>query len=232
VSNPKYIGKFVTSETDLATRLSKVKAFIFDWDGVFNNGFKTGQAGSGFSEIDSMGTNLLRFSHFLKTKHLPFTAIISGEKNESAQFFATREHFNLSFYKIAHKIDALNYICDHKGIKPEEVVYFFDDVLDLSIANVCGLRIMIAKQATTLFTEYCIKNNLVDYISANHGGEHGVRESCEMLMTVNGNFNDVLKMRTELSEVYKDYIRQRNNFDTVIYTKDGAGRIILDQNSL
>jgi 3-deoxy-D-manno-octulosonate 8-phosphate phosphatase (KDO 8-P phosphatase) len=225
----KFIGKFVSSVSDIETRLSKAKAFIFDWDGVFNNGFKTGQAGSGFSEVDSMGTNLLRFSYFLKTKHLPLSAIISGEKNESAQFFANREHFNLSFYKIAHKIDALNYICDHKGIKPEEVVYFFDDVLDLSIAKVCGLRIMIGKEATTLFTEYCINNNLVDYISSNDGGDHGVRESCEMLMTVNGTFSEVLKQRTEHTEVYKDYIRQRNNVDTLIYTKDGAGRIIPDQ---
>lgn len=228
----KFIGNFVVSEADVANRLNKAKAFIFDWDGVFNNGFKTGQAGSGFSEVDSMGTNLLRFSHFLKTKHLPLTAIISGEKNESAQFFASREHFNLSFYKIAHKIDALNYICDHKGIKPEEVVYFFDDVLDLSIAKVCGLRILISKQSTSLFTEYCKKNNLVDYNTANSGGDHGVRESCEMLMAVNGTFDEVIKQRTELSELYKDYIRQRNNVDTQIYTKDSVGRIIPDQNSL
>lgn len=64
MGNPKFIGQFVTSEADIAKRLSKAKAFIFDWDGVFNNGFKQGQAGSGFSEVDSMGTNLLRFLIF------------------------------------------------------------------------------------------------------------------------------------------------------------------------
>lgn len=224
----KYIGKFVTSESDVQTRLSKAKAFIFDWDGVFNNGFKLGQQGSGFSEVDSMGTNLLRFSYFLKTKHLPVTAIISGEKNESAQFFASRECFDLSFYKIAHKIDALHFVCDRKGVKPEDVVYFFDDVLDLSIAKVCGLRIMISKQATALFTEYCINNNLVDYISSNHGGEHGVRESCEMLMSLNGNFDEVLKLRTDSADIYKEYISLRNNVPTRIFTKDKAGRIVPD----
>jgi 3-deoxy-D-manno-octulosonate 8-phosphate phosphatase (KDO 8-P phosphatase) len=232
MSDLKYIGKFVVSEADVQVRLSKAKAFIFDWDGVFNDGFKLGQAGSGFSEVDSMGTNLLRFSYFLKTKHLPLTAIISGEKNESAQFFAARECFDLSFYKVAHKIDALNYVCDHKGIKPEEVVYFFDDVLDLSIAKVCGLRIMISKKATTLFIDYCIKNNLVDYITANNGGDHGIRESCEMLMSINGNFEDVLKLRTESAEIYKEYITFRNHVQTRIFTKDNTGRIIPDQNSL
>jgi 3-deoxy-D-manno-octulosonate 8-phosphate phosphatase (KDO 8-P phosphatase) len=229
VNNPKYIGRFVAGEADVEKRLSKAKAFIFDWDGVFNNGFKLGQAGSGFSEVDSMGTNLLRFSYFLKTKHLPVTAIISGEKNESAQFFAAREHYDMAFYKIAHKIDALSYLCDHKNIKPEEVVYFFDDVLDLSIARICGLRIMISKKATKLFIDDCIQNGFIDYISANDGGDHGVRESCEMLMSINSTFSEVLKQRTDLSDTYKEYLTYRNNITTRIFTKDKTGRIIPDQ---
>jgi len=229
MENPKhFIGRFVDSELEVADRLKKAKAFIFDWDGVFNNGFKQGQVGSGFSEVDSMGTNLLRFSHFLNTKQLPVTGIISGEKNEGAQFFANREHFDISFYKIAHKIDALNYICKEKNIEPEEVVYFFDDVLDLSIAKVCGLRIMIGKNATTLFTNYCINNNLVDYISHNDGNNYGIRESCEMLMTLNGNFDEVLNLRTDLSVSYKEYLELRNNCQTTVFTKDKNGKIIKD----
>lgn len=223
-----FIGHFVDSELEVADRLKNAKAFIFDWDGVFNNGFKQGQAGSGFNEVDSMGTNLLRFSHFLKNKQLPLTAIISGEKNESAQFFANREHFDFAFYKIAHKIDALNFICKEKNIDPKEVVYFFDDVLDLSIAKICGLRIMIGKKATTLFTNYCIKNNLVDYVTANDGMNHGVREACEMLMTLNGNFDEALSIRTDYLEPYVTYINKRNALETLVYTKDKSGAIIKD----
>jgi len=220
-----FIGKFITSEKEIASRLNNTKAIIFDWDGVFNNGFKQGQAGSGFSEVDSMGANLLRFSCFLKTKQLPLTAIISGEKNESAQFFANREHFDFSFYKIANKIEALNYICEQKKIKPEEVVYFFDDVLDLSIAKVCGVRILIAKQATALFTNYCINTNLVDYITANDGANCGVREACETLMTIGGNFSDVLTQRTNYSENYKQYIELRDTLSTLVFTKNQEGEI-------
>lgn len=226
--NSHFIGQFVTSEADFTIRLSKAKAFIFDWDGVFNNGFKQGQNGSGFSEIDSMGTNLLRFSHYNKTKQLPLTAIISGEKNESAQFFASREHFDFAFYKIAHKTDALDYICQQKNISPNEVVYFFDDVLDLSISKVCGLRILIAKQATSIFTNYCIANNLVDYITANDGGNHGIREACEMIMSLNTNFDDVLNQRTNYSDNYKHYIELRNEVPTLVFTKNKEGKIIKD----
>ena len=58
-------GEFVASPRDLQHRLQNIRAFIFDWDGVFNNGAKTGAGGSGFDEADAMGTNLLRFGFWL-----------------------------------------------------------------------------------------------------------------------------------------------------------------------
>jgi 3-deoxy-D-manno-octulosonate 8-phosphate phosphatase (KDO 8-P phosphatase) len=222
----KFIGQFTESELQVAEKLKSVKAFIFDWDGVFNNGFKQGQNGSGFSEVDSMGTNLLRFSHYLSNHTTPVCAIISGENNEAAQFFAKREHFDFAFHKIAHKIDALQFICREKNIKPEQVCYFFDDVLDLSIAKVCGLRIIIRKNATELFNRFCVENNLVDYITHNDGLNHGVREACEMLMTINGNFHKVLHLRTEFDESYKTYLKARNLPETLYYTRDQDGKFI------
>ena len=58
-------GKFLISEALLISNLSRIKAFIFDWDGVFTNGEKDHELQSRFNEVDSMGTNLLRFSFFL-----------------------------------------------------------------------------------------------------------------------------------------------------------------------
>lgn len=221
-----FIGQFTDSELQVAEKLKSIKAFVFDWDGVFNNGFKQGQNGSSFSEVDSMGTNLLRFSHFLKHQQTPLCTIISGENNEAAQFFAKREHFDFAFYKIAHKIDALNFICKEKNISPSEVCYFFDDVLDLSIAKVCGLRIIIRKSATELFNRYCIENNLVDYITLNDGFNHGVREACEMLMTLNGNFNTVLDYRTQFNEFYQVYLANRNKAENLVYTRQSDGNFL------
>jgi len=81
-------GQFLTPVTDLANRIQQVKAFVFDWDGVFNNGSKLGAQGSSFSEIDSMGTNLMRYAYFLQhNQQLPVMALISGERNEPALFF-------------------------------------------------------------------------------------------------------------------------------------------------
>ncbi len=46
-----FIGKFVDSELQVAAKLKNAKAFIFDWDGVFNNGFKQGQIVNGPGEM-------------------------------------------------------------------------------------------------------------------------------------------------------------------------------------
>ena len=35
-------GTFITPADHLKEKLSKIKAYIFDWDGVFNNGSKVG----------------------------------------------------------------------------------------------------------------------------------------------------------------------------------------------
>src|ERR1700739_1574427 len=138
-------AEFILPMNDFIQKLKEIKAFVFDWDGVFNTGEKNAGSSSSFNEIDSMGTNLLRFSYYLQNNKLPATAIISGEKNESAFYFSKREHFNSSYFKILNKILALEHFCEQNNIKPIEVCYFFDDVLDLPIAKVAGLRVFIPR---------------------------------------------------------------------------------------
>src|ERR1043165_362016 len=100
-------GKFLTDSKVFLQKLKKIKAFLYDWDGVFNNGHKTESGSSSFSEIDSMGTNLLRFSHFLKEDELPLTAIMTGEYNKATVAFSKREHFHALYTGIKNKKDAL-----------------------------------------------------------------------------------------------------------------------------
>lgn len=211
-------GSFVTPIATIAQKLEGIKAYLFDWDGVFNSGQKSTNGGSNFSEVDSMGTNLLRYSHFLKHGAMPITAVISGEKNEAAFYFCERECFTYSFFKIANKAEALKFICKTENIAPQNVAYFFDDVLDIPIAEQCGLRMMVNQKANPLFANYCIKNKLVDYLSAAPGGQFAVRECTELLIGLNGNYSDVMDNRKNYSVSYKTYITQRRAVSTEIYT--------------
>jgi 3-deoxy-D-manno-octulosonate 8-phosphate phosphatase (KDO 8-P phosphatase) len=216
-------GSFVTSPDALRKKLDGIKAFIYDWDGVFNNGQKVAGSGSPFSEVDSMGTNLLRYSYYLKTGQLPLSAVISGEKNDSAISFSERECFHYSFFKTPHKIEALEFICKKQGISPSEVAYVFDDVLDLSIAKVCGIRVLVRHTSNVLFEAYCRENNLADYITASDGSHYAVRETCELLIGLNGNFDETILNRSDYSKSYNAYLQLRRAVKTELYSvKDGT----------
>ncbi len=216
-------GVFCTPADELSAKLKNIKAFVFDWDGVFNNAAKNENKSSNFNEADSMGTNMLRFSYYLLNKELPYAALISGEKNELAFYFSKREHFDNCYYKIQHKAAALTDFCTLHQIEPKEVCYFFDDVLDLSIAAVCGIRILINRKANPLFKNYIIQNNLADYISFHEGGNYAVREACELLIGLNGNYNQCMDERKNFSGIYATYLGKRQAGETSFFMQaEGA----------
>ncbi|MBD78360.1 MAG: phosphatase [Crocinitomicaceae bacterium] len=220
-------GEFLSSPDSISNRLKDIKAILFDWDGVFNEGSKGGNSQSGFSEVDSMGTNMLRFSQWLlHDKKMPYCGILTGADNYAAYDFAKREHFRKVYFKVPNKIDALNHIEEVHKIKPEEVLYVYDDILDLSVAQKVGIRIFVRSHAKVLFSEFVRQNDLADYITAYSGGEHAVRETCELLMGLNGQYNRVIQERVDFSADYQEYLNERNKPATTFYTIGKTGVII------
>lgn len=210
--------KLLCTKAVLTKKLNAVKAFVFDWDGVFTNGEKDFELQSRFNEIDSMGTNLLRFAYYLKNSHHPLTAIISGENNKAAFTFTNRECFHANYFKIANKIDAARHFCRTHNCTLNQLAFVFDDVLDLSIAKECGLRIFIARHSAPHFANYVIKNKLADIIIYADAGSNPVRHICETLIDAYGLFNEVIKQRTSYSDKYKNYIELRRGIKPVYYT--------------
>lgn len=207
-------GTFRVSPFVFQQKLSNIKAFIFDWDGVFNTGTKGIGHTSGFSEPDAMGTNLLRFSHWLLTGVLPSTTIITGEANESAVALATREHFTSIYTKSKNKIESFNHLLNDRGLKGEEVAFVFDDVLDLGMAKLCGLKIQIHRHASPMLNEFIQRENLADYVTSCEGGSHAVREVCELIMALRENYDDTVTNRLEFSAQYQSYLAVRQQVQT------------------
>lgn len=211
-------GQFITPEAEVIEKLKQIKAFVFDWDGVFTDVYKDHLMQSRFSEADSMGVNLLRFSYYLNNNTIPITAIISGEKNNTAFTFVNRECLHVSYSKFANKLEASKHLCDTYNLQPNEICFMFDDVLDLSLAEVCGVRIFVQRKANPLLNEYVIKNSLADYITGASSGESAVREACELLIGLNGNYNEVVTERKNFSETYSNYLTLRKTIAPVFYT--------------
>ena len=211
-------GVYVTNPVSIKQKLRQVKAFVFDWDGVFNDGRKNIDGHSSFSEVDSMGTNLMRFSYFLQHKQLPLTAIITGENNQLAFSFAKRENFTAVYYKAANKEKAFLHFCTTNKISPADVMFVFDDALDLPIAKLAGVRFMVGRVANPLLTAFAIEKRLVDYITQYDGNNYAIREISEMVMAISNNFDLAVDHRMRFSELYQSYLNQRNNTTPNFYT--------------
>lgn len=208
-------GQFITPATEIAKKLKRIKAFIFDWDGVFNTGTKGESKSSNYSEVDAMGTNMLRLGYWLHNdKNLPVMSIITGESNKMAVYLAEREHFNHIYFSFINKGVAFQHLLDSYNLKAEEVAFCFDDVLDFPITQKCGLRFMISRKGSPMFNEYAIKNNHVDYITGQPGGNFAIREVVELILGLQGQYDKALDIRTEFGKDYEDYLKQRNEPDT------------------
>jgi len=206
-------GTFLTPPGEIASRLANIRVFIFDWDGVFNNGTKTGDTGSPFSEIDSMGINLLRFSFWLKTGQILHSYIITGMNNHAAMGFAKREHFNGIFMNQKNKMLALNAICESQKIRPDQAAFLFDDIIDLAVARECGLSFYVNRECNPLLSAYIMENRIASYITANSGNNNAIREICELLVGLNGNYNKSVDMRSRYSDEYHEYFETRNKIE-------------------
>lgn len=217
-----FSGTFIANAATLQSKLAKIKAYVFDWDGVFNNGLKDDSGSSPFTEVDAMGTNMLRFNHYLRTGELPHFVIISGENNKAAHNLARREHFHAVYSGIKYKPEALEHLCKSCSMKPDEVAFVFDDILDLSVAAMCGVRFFVRRAANPLFTDYVLRRGLADYITGCDGGSHAVREVADLMMGVNGRYDQTIEERMHYTDQYQRYLKLRNRADVRFFTSMNA----------
>lgn len=209
-------ANFLKQPDVLRRQLAHVKALLFDWDGVFNEGFKDGEGGSPFSEVDSMGLNMLRFGLWRTLGKLPPTAIITGQHNHLAQQFAEREHLDGVYMGFTHKPTAFEAFLERHGLKDRDVAFFFDDILDLPLARRCGFRILVGHRASPLMELYARDRNDADYVTATSGGAHGVREGCELVLALMGRWDEVVDNRLAWSDTYQRYLGERNAVNTEV----------------
>lgn len=190
-------------------KLAKIKAVLFDWDGVFHAGQKNENKSSTFSEADSMGVNMLRFGFWLQNREMPIVAIISGENNVTARYWAEREHLDATFSGVKNKVEILAFLKEHHDLNPDEIMFVYDDILDLSLAREVGFRVMINREANPLFKEYCREKGYYEFVTHCDGGNHGVREATELTLDAMGKFEETIEKRVAFSGEYSDYNTER-----------------------
>jgi len=213
-------GRFFIPAELLARSLEEVNVFLFDWDGVFNDGMKSGDFGSAFGEADSMGVNLLRLCHWLKHGKMPRTGIITGATNAAAEYFAKREGLEFCVRGFTDKGAAFSELCKQQQISASEVAFVYDDVLDLPIAQLASVRLRVRRDNGPLFSHYVEDHGLCDYLTAAPGGQNAVRECCELMMGLGYDFGHAVDVRREYGEQYQAYLTLRKAAETVVIAPD------------
>ncbi len=210
-------GEFVLPADRLAQRVLDIRALVFDWDGVFNDGSKGSGYTSTFSEADSMGTNLLRYGLQLLHGRMPIAAVITGEKNPSAREFVLREHFDCLYTGVKNKRKAIEHLCSLLGLEHTAIACIYDDVNDLAMAETCGVRCMIRRPANPLFTDYARTHGLCDYITGSRSDHSAVREISELFLGLLGKYEEVVQSRVAFDSIYRDYFDRRQAITSRFY---------------
>jgi len=163
-----------------------------------------------------MGLNLLRFDYWLRNKRFPLVLIITGMNNQSAIEFSKREHFDWIYSNIKNKREAFESICSNSKIFTHETAFIFDDILDLEVAKLSRLSFFVGRKSNPLLMDYIKQNKICNYISGFSGEDHAVREICELVIGLSGDYNRALELRIQFSGEYEEYIGKRNSINTKI----------------
>ncbi len=160
------------------TRLTRIKTFIFDVDGVLTDGKVL--LIPGHDPIRNMYTKD-GFALQLAVKKGYRLAVISGGRSEAVKEslgrlgvhdIFLRQHDKLACYK--------EYIYTHQ-LKEEEILFMGDDLPDWEVMKRVGLAVCPADAAQEI-KEIC------PYVSDRKGGEGCVRDIVEQVLRVQGNW--------------------------------------------
>ncbi len=159
-------------------KLSPIKLVVFDFDGTMTDGFvyvdQTGHEMVKCSRRDSTGTGMLQKAGIV-------VGVISRETNPVV---AKRcEKIKVPCWQGVEngegKLEILKRIAEENNVKPEEILYMGDDVNDFAAMQFAGVKITVADGHKKLKT-------IADYITEAKGGEHAVREVCELILEARG----------------------------------------------
>lgn len=156
--------------------LKKIKAFVFDVDGVLSCDIVSLD-----SNGDPMRTVNIKDGYALQlaVKKGYQVAIITGGYTDAVELRFSRLGISHIYMKSAIKINDFNDFMQKTGLRPEEVIYAGDDIPDYEVMKQVGLPVAPADAAPEI-------KQIAKYISARKGGEGIARDVIEQTMKAQG----------------------------------------------
>lgn len=164
-------------------KIKSLKLLILDVDGVLTDGRlffdHQGNEYKCFHARDGHGMKLLRQTGVE-------IAVISGRKSSSVALRMQNLGIDHVYQGHENKRAAFREILDNLQLTPAQVAHMGDDLLDLPIMTQVGFAIAVQD------ANFAVKKH-ADWCTQTAGGHGAVREICDLIMQVQGNFEKVLQ---------------------------------------
>lgn len=168
-------------EKKIREKLKKIRMLILDVDGVMTDGCIT---------MDSDGRELKNFNvrdgHGLVMiqRHGIEVTILTGRTSAVVDHRARDLKIKEVYQGALNKKEIFHQILQKNNLKPDEVAYLGDDIVDIPVLKIVGFSAAV-NDALELVKK------TVDYVTVNRGGHGAVREVCEMLLIARGFWPEV-----------------------------------------
>ena len=167
-------------DKQLKEKLSEIKLFICDIDGVLTDGAliksSSGEEMRSFNVLDGVGFVMLRLLK-LNIK----TAWITGRESETTTLRAKELQIDDIYNGVIRKIDAYSELKKKYSVSDNEICFVGDDIIDIPILEKVGFAVTVPN-APKYITNY------VHYTTTLAGGEGAVREVIDMLIESRGDY--------------------------------------------
>jgi len=157
---------------------NKIKAFVFDVDGVLTDGGifadNDGNLFRTFNAKDAFGMRMAAMNGYR-------LAVITGGRSQSIvkRMKVCGIEAEDVYLGSRDKIKDFNNFCEKYGLAAEEVMYFGDDLPDIPVMKACGAGICPSDAVEEA-------KEAADYVSPFPGGRLCVRNTLEMTMRSQG----------------------------------------------
>jgi len=166
---------------EVRTRVERVTFLVLDVDGVLTDGrlfyHDDGTESKAFDVRDGHGIKMLRQAGIE-------TAIISGRSCPLVDKRAADLGIKEVVQGVRDKAPSLEKLLSDKGLKPEQMAFVGDDVVDLPVMNRVGFAVAVADASEHLF-------DMAHYVTLAPGGRGAVREVAELILGVQGLWSKV-----------------------------------------
>lgn len=168
-------------ETELQSRLEKIKLFIADIDGVLTDGRiifgNYGDELKFFDVHDGLGLVMLRRAG-LKT-------IIITSKKSRINVKRAKEIQVVKLYQGAKdKLKVFEKVLKVFRVEPQEVCFIGDDLIDIPVLKRVGFSVAVQNAMQEV-------KGIVHYVTQKNGGRGAVREVTDMILRAQGRWAEI-----------------------------------------